>query len=482
MNAPAERAGGMSSPLRQMIGDEAGYLPVPIVTRRSSSRTSSRHDEAACVRELPDGACIVAGNAGDHPLVLQLLVETHHAAFADDFQTRLDEPNYRPTDRLLLRRDRDLLAHIHVANHFAWFAGQRVPIVTLEDFAALPEFSHAGYEGELLDSAETLAAGEGAVIAIALADAPEQFVRRQWSLVRGQGHTRANARSVLAHLDSLRAAQRRHRKPSLEIRTWRHFELDDIRHIYEQTAANLWGPQVRSEDAWQWAIGRKAQDQILIAVDIQDASPEDSASDLLRAGGKVVGYAIVRGACIVEMATLPDFAGARAQLLARACQDAMDRDHNDIALCTPSSDPAHELLALAGGSWISDEKAARRRWVLKVLSPEKWVERMFPTWHEHARLAGVERPLEIGFAVGDVRYRFTLTRRSSKLERVTGLVERHVECSRSAFDSLLVGNMAVQSAVAAGHLRLSHADLAGPLGSVFPPRLFWQSALETLRL
>jgi hypothetical protein len=42
--------------------------------------------------------------------------------------------------------------------------------------------------------------------------------------------------------------------------------------------------------------------------------------------------------------------------------------------------------------------------------------------------------------------------------------------------------MAVQSAVAAGHLRLSHADLAGPLGSVFPPRLFWQSALETLRL
>jgi hypothetical protein len=95
MNAPAERAGGMSSPLRQMIGDEAGYLPVPIVTRRSSSRTSSRHDEAACVRELPDGACIVAGNAGDHPLVLQLLVETHHAAFADDFQTRLDEPNYR---------------------------------------------------------------------------------------------------------------------------------------------------------------------------------------------------------------------------------------------------------------------------------------------------------------------------------------------------------------------------------------------------
>jgi hypothetical protein len=482
MNAPAERAGGMSSHLRQMIGDDAGFLPVPLVTPRSSSRTSPRHDEAACVRELPDGARIVAGNAGDHPLVLQLLVETHHAAFADDFQTRLDEPNYRPTDRLLLRRDRDLVAHVHVANHFAWFEGQRVPIVTLEDFAALPEFSHAGYEGELLDSAESLAAGEGAVIGIALADAPEQFVRRQWSLIRGQGHTRANARAVLAHLDSLRAAQRRQRKSSLEIRTWRHVELDDIRRVYDQTAPNLWGPLVRSEEAWQWTIGRKAQDQILIAVDIQNASPEDSAGDLLRAGGKVVGYAIVRGSCIVEMKSLPDFAGARSQLLARACQDAMDRDHNDIALVSPSSDPTHELLALAGGSWISDEKAARRRWVVKVLSPEKWVERMFPTWHEHARLAGVERPLEIGFAVGDVRYRFTLTRRSAKLERVTGLVERHVECSRSAFDSLLVGNLSVQSAVAAGHLRLSHPDLAGPLGSVFPARLFWQSALETLRL
>lgn len=482
MNAPAERAGDMSTSLRHMIGGEVAYLPVPIVSHRSSSRSSARHDQADCVRELPDGARVVAGAAGDHPLVLQMLVEANHAPFADDFQSRLDEPTYSPSDRLLVRRDRDILAHVHVVNHFAWFEGQRVPVVTLEDFAALPEFALAGYEGELLDSAETLAAGEGAVLAVALADAPEQFVRRQWSLIRGQGHTRASARAVLAHLDLLRAAQRRHRKPSLEIRTWRHFELDDIRRVYEQTAASQWGPLVRSEDAWQWMIGRKAQDQILIAVDIQNASPEDSAGDLLRAGGKVVGYAIERGSCVVEMATLPDFAGARAQFLARACQDAMDRDHNDIALCTPSSDPAHELLALAGGAWVSDEKAARRRWVLKVLSPEKWVERMFPTWHEHARMAGVERPLEIGFAVGDVRYRFTLTRRSSKLERVTGLCERHVECSRSAFDSLLVGNMAVQSAVAAGHLRLSHADLAAPLASVFPPRLFWQSALETLRL
>jgi hypothetical protein len=435
-----------------------------------------------CVRELSDGARIVAGNAGDHALVLQLLVETRHAPLGEDFQSRLDEPTYRPSDRLLVRRDRSLVAHVHVTSHVGWFERQRVPLVKFEDFAALPEFGHAGYDSDLLESAESIAASEGAVLAVAHTEAPEQFLRRGWSLLRGQGRTRANARSVLAHLDAQEASRKKRKKPPLEIRTWRHIELDAIREVYDATAADLWGPLIRSEDAWQWLIGRKAQDQILIAVDIRDASPEDSARDLLNAGGRVVGYAVVRGSLIIEILTLPGFEGAGTQMLARACQDAMDRDQQSISLNSPASDPLHELLVMAGGAWIGDAAAGNPRWLVKLLSPEKWVDRFYPAWHERARVAGVARPFEVGIRSDGENYLFTLTRRSSRFERTESLPQSWIECSRATMESLLVGNLSVPAAVTHDRIRLSRPELAAELAGVFAPRLFWQSALESMRL
>jgi predicted acetyltransferase len=474
MSAPAERSPGSANGRpRQLFGAGNGH---------SFGGHYPPSRDAACVRELADGASIVAGNAGDHALVLQLLVETRHAPLGEDFQSRLDEPSYQPSDRLLVRRDKSLVAHVHITSHVGWFERQRVPVVKFEDFAALPEFGHAGYDGELLESAEAIAASEGAVLAVAHAEAPEQFLRRGWSLLRGQGRTRANARSVLAHLDAQDASRKKRKKPPLEIRTWRHIELDAIREVYDATAADLWGPMIRSEEAWQWVIGRKAQDQILIAVDIHGASPEDSARDLLNAGGRVVGYAVVRGSLIIEMLSLPDFAGARTQLLARACQDAMDRDHQSISINTPASDPLHELLVMAGGAWLGDGAASNPRWLVKLLAPEKWVDRFYGAWHERARVAGVQRPFEIGIKADGENYRFTLTRRSSRFERVDALSESWIECSRATMESLLVGNLSVPTAATHDRIKLSRPELAAELSAVFAPRLFWQSALESMRL
>src|SRR6185436_21022615 len=100
------------------------------------------------------------------------------------------------------------------------------------------------------------------------------------------------------------------------------------------------------------------------------------------------------GSCLVEMMTLPEFAGARTQLLAGACRDAMVRDHHSISLYTPAADPLHELLVTAGGAWISDAVVPAPRWLIKLLAPEKWVERFYPSWHERARAANVPRPFE----------------------------------------------------------------------------------------
>jgi hypothetical protein len=185
---------------------------------------------------------------------------------------------------------------------------------------------------------------------------------------------------------------------------------------------------------------------------------------------------------MIEMMTLPDFAGARTQLLARACQEAMDRDHHSISLYTPAADPLHELLVTAGGAWRSDSSDGKPRWLAKLLSPEKWVDRLYPMWHERAKSAGVSRPFELGFNVGGEKYRFTLTRRSSRFEQVTEPLEARIECTRPTMESLLLGNLSIATAVDHGKLRVLHGDLAGELAAIFAPRIFWQSALELMRL
>jgi hypothetical protein len=306
-------------------------------------------------------------------------------------------------------------------------------------------------------------------------------------MLRGQGHTRASARAVLAHLDAQELARRR--RVGVQVRTWRHFELDHVRQVYDQTASDLWGPLYRSEASWQWLIGRKAQDQVLLAV--QRAKPTlanghagrtENGDAAEHTEEHVVGYAVVRGSCIIEMMTLPKFGAARVQLLARACREAMDRDHQWISLYTPAADPLHELLVTAGGAWIDGRNSTGPRWMLRLLAPEKWVERCYPLWRRRARLGGVTRPFEVGLSAGEAKFLFTLTRRSSRLERVDTLPPDYLEGERPALESLLVGNLAVNRAIARGDLRLSRPELGGPVTALFSPRLFWQSPLELMRL
>ncbi|MBL9164377.1 MAG: hypothetical protein JNL18_16735 [Planctomycetaceae bacterium] len=475
----------MSAPPNRNQGeadlDDVESPPALAFTRHAGNGRSlvARQDRAA-VRELPYGGRIVTGNAGDHPLVVQLLTQARQTAVADDFQSRLDEPGYRPSNRLLVQREKELLAHAHVASHIAWFDGQRMPVVKLEDFAALPEYRESAYDRDLLAVAEQIATAEGAVLGLVNADRHAWFERQGWSPLRGQGHTRANARTVLAYLDAQERARKR-RKGSLEVRTWRHFELDAVRSIYETTAAELWGPLFRSEECWQWLIGRKAQDQVLLAVESNGAASINGDSGLMLLGD-AAGYAVVRGSCIVEMMSLPKFPAARVHMLARACRDAIDRDHHSISLYTPASDPLHELMVTAGGAWISDRKENGPRLLMRLLSPERWVERCYTLWRQRAHDAGVPRPTEIGITTTDASYRFTLTRRSARLEPMGDRPADWVECDRPTFESLLAGNLAINEAVEQKALRLSTPELKATLTALFAPRLFWQSPLEFMRL
>jgi hypothetical protein len=196
----------------------------------------------------------------------------------------------------------------------------------------------------------------------------------------------------------------------------------------------------------------------------------------------VVGYAVVRDSCIVEMMTLPGYATVRSMLVARACRDAIDRYHHFVSLHTPATDPMHELLVTAGGSWHACGVQHGSPWMHKLLSPEKWVERLYPQLYHRAKEAGIPRPLEIGFAVDERRYRFLFTRRSVRLEHALPSTQTDVACDALTFQELLTSNLAWTTARERGLLRIEDSAKAAILAALFPPRLFWQSPFELLRL
>ncbi|MCG8450983.1 MAG: hypothetical protein MI725_15555 [Pirellulales bacterium] len=441
--------------------------------------------DPTCLSRLGADTKIVVGNAGDHPLALQLFVQAYQAPLAEDFQSRLDEPSYEPSDRLLLRRGEQLIGHVQVSKQIGWFQGQRCSLAQLQDFLTLPEYCASEFDAPLLALAESIATDEGSILALVRTDRPEWFASHGWSCCRGQGHTRANTRAILSHFDSPQQSQRRNTS-ALEVRTWRHFELESIQRVYGQLSTNMWGALHRSEECWQWLVGRKAHDQILIAVKKRPRklkrSSDDPEENNMAVAPDVVGYAIIRDSCIVEMLTLPGFSVARPLLVARACRDAIDRDHHFVSLHTPAADPMHELSVTAGGSWISDGAITTGNWMLKLLSPSRWVERFYPVLHERAREAGIARPLEIDFSVADLCYRLTLTRRSSRLEQIAEAVQPHLRCDWLTFQDLLTSNLTFPEAIAQGRLRAQHDSALRTLAALFPPKLFWQSPFPLLQL
>lgn len=451
--------------------------PLRVATATNGHKVAKAASRPAnpCLCDLGLGTRIVVGNAGDHSRVLAFLTQHYQVPLAEDFQSRLDDPSYEPTDRMLLVRGSDLIGHLQLSRQSAWFERERIPMAAIRDCAILPEMHPAELMAPLLATAESTALAEGAILAVARPDQPELFAANGWSTCRAQGHTQANTRALLAHITA-QLATRKHRHSQIEVRTWWHFELEGIQPVYDQVATAMWGTLHRSDDAWRWLVGRKAHDQVLIAV--RHKAEETGESDKLHA----VGYAVVRDSCIVEMMTLPGYASVRLMLIARACRDAIDRDHHFVSLHTPATDPMHELLVTAGGSWHACAAQHGSPWMHKLLSPEKWVERLYPQLYHRAKEAGIPRPLEIGFAVDERCYRFLFTRRSVRLEHALPSTPTEVACDALTFQELLTSNLAWTTARERGLLRVEDSSKATILAALFPPRLFWQSPFELLRL
>lgn len=433
---------------------------------------------------------IVVGNVGDHVLVVELLRAAGHAHSAEDFASWLDEPSYEPADRLVVRREGRIAGHVQVLFRTAWFGGVKLPVAGLIDLAVLPELQLAGWESRLLAAAEQLMRDEGAIVSVVRTDRPDALAHAGWAAARSQGFTQANTRDILSHLTT-QAAIRRPGKAPFHVRLWRHFELEALMPVYRAAAHGRWGALARSEPYWHWLMTRKAHDRVIVAIEGPDPAHDLEESDAPREESgpipdkahsmpRIVAYAVVQGSGVIELCCRPEYEVALPHVLARACQDAIEQDHHTITLHTAVDDPMHEVLVTAGGTWSSNAKTANGSLMAKLLDPVRWIEQMYPLLHCRAKKSGVQRPCEFGMAVDDCRYRFRLTRRSSRLEPCSTAAE-DVRCDELTLGSLLVGNASAACLLESGRLIVHQEDVARHLTALFPGQLFWQSPLDVLR-
>lgn len=394
---------------------------------------------------------------GDHVAIFHLLRSPHvgHSQVGnaaggisrDEFQAALDDPFYEPTNRLLIRDAERVAAHVQILKRTMWAQQGRWPIGRLEHLAVLPEYADRGFDRQLVAAAESQMAEDGAFLGVVRTTTPAVFLSQGWTSVRGGGVSRANVRRLLSSLQPIVAESSSEGtwfdadgssagESRLNIRLWKHFELAALQRLYRAPARLCVGAVERSEAYWHWLISRRAFDQIYVALDGPDLL------ELEERAAKIVGYAVLQGDEILELATAATHPTAATELLARIGFDALERDGDTLALHAPTDDPLHRLFAVAGGAFREETLSARAPHApttfVKILQPTRAITALADVLHARATAAELTRPCELRLQVDATHYTLVLSRRSVKVTtRKSG--PPMVKLSPAALTRLLLG-------------------------------------------
>ncbi len=422
------------------------------------------------------GFKIVEGRVGDHHDVQQLLTTLFHGPSMGDFQAQIDDPFYEPNDRMLVKRDKQVVGHVHLAKREIHFGPFQFAVAHATDLGVLPEYRGQQCATQLLAAAECRMGEDGAVMGVIRTGIPEFFKRRGWSVCMRHSFSVAGARDILSRLGESAPVDSDPLQPviaPLNIRLWRHVEQAALMRIYADNTHNVFGPVARNDSYWRWLINRRAYDRIYIAIDGPD---KIELNDTLT---PIVGYAVVKDERIVELMTSGDCPRVAEQLLARTCRDAIEHDTHHVRLDAAPNDPLHRAFKAAGGRQHYHESEAGEVWMVKVFDPIALFGTISSEVHRRAKAAGMTIPTELGVLLDGKKYTLSTRQRTTRLE--PGKLGRsYLECSRGEFTQLMLGHLNVEGSIEAGRLQAS-TRVAGETAAILFPQLpLWQPPFDSL--
>lgn len=453
------------------------------------------------------GLRLVTARTGDHPKIHQLLLSVFHGPSPAEFHAQLEEPGYEAADRLVVKDDDDIAAHLRLARQTIQLGAVTAPVVRFMDLATAPEYRSRGLASALLTAGERAARERGALLALTRTRVPQLFAQLGWSMCGQHTFSTAAPRAILAELSAQNGTGEgeapatvlfQPRSEQITVRPLRRIELDAVARIYAQNLAGRFGWPVRSEAYWEWLLARQSCDRIFVAA--QGGEPESIAALL----ASIVGYAFVRQSRIVELVTTPDRDSAvqdrvARQLVARVCGDACEHTDWHLRCDVEGEHPLHELLRQAGGNRTACRELQGEVFMARLLDPLAALRQLLGEFSSRAQAADLALPAELGLELratsarteakagakagsksGVVeRYRLQLGKRGVTVE--TGGPSRHTAVLREAdLAPLLLGETSSTALAAAGRLRFTTAAARTLAASLFPATGWWRPSLDDL--
>lgn len=415
---------------------------------------------------------LVVANSGDHAAIFQFLTAVFQAPSHDDFTASLDDPFYEPSDRLLVKLGHRILSHLLLNRRTLQFQSQRMPVSVVSWLATLPECRGYGYAQRLLRLAEQLMVEDGSALGMLRTKIPYFFRPAGWAVCGRHCHSQASARNLLAQLGT-QISERR--APALRIRPWRQVELPALMRLYRENTDRSVGTLERTEAYWRWLISCKAFEQIFVAIEGRDKSSINTA------GANIVGYAVTKEDRVLELMTARRHPTAAAQLLARTCSEAIERDYHHIVMHGPPDHPLHRTFFHAEGHRLHHEAHQGEVFMVKLLNPIQFLKDICCELHRRADAARLSRPCELGFLIEGEKYRIVLTRRNVKVEQER-IGRSYLSCNHAEFARMVLGHLDLEKAVRQGRLE-SSTRVALETGCILFPRLpLWRSPFDDLMI
>lgn len=419
--------------------------------------------------ETADRPRLTPAGTGDHQAIYQFLLAAFQSPPHDIYMSSLDDPLYEPTDRLLIKRRDQVLAHARIVRRVSQWGSLAIPVAEVVGVSVLPEFRGQGFGRQLLQALDRALAEDGAEVATLRTGIPQFFGRAGWSVCGRHSWSRADARELAAQFLPHGEGQQATR---YIIRPWRQVELPALVRLYSEQIVRGAGAWQRTEAAWRWLLGRKSFSQLLIAIDGPDKLELDEAN------APIVGYLVLRDDQILELVVSPDHPQAARELIARACGEGMERYHHyAMTLHAPADHPAHDWFVQAGGVRHNREADQNRVGMARVLDPARFLRVIAPVLHERAETASLERPLELGLAVGRDKFRLIVSRRSVKLGPPQ-LGRSYLSLGRGDFTRLLLGHLDIDQAIDSGKVVASTRIAREAARALFPQLPLWRSPFD----
>ena len=423
----------------------------------------------------------VTAKAGDHPAIHRFLTSIFHGPSSAEFHAQQEEPFCEPTDRILIRSQDRILSHVRMTRREMHFGDAVLPIAGVHDLATQPEFRRQGLASRLVEEVEHRMMHDGGIVSFVRTIEPRLFSKRGWAVCGRHGYGEASARDILSCLSARRAGVPdrpattfdQPKPQPINIRLWRHVEQAALMRLYKAQVAGQFGPIVRTDSYWRWLISRRGYDRIYIAIEGPDKFELDDTLD------PIIGYAVVKDSCIVELVAAPERQDAISPLLERACGDSIERDYHRVRIMAPPNHSLYELAEQAGGKYHYHEAEQGELFMAKVLDWPTLFQHVGKQLQRRAKAARLDLPTELGFQIGDERYRFAMTKRSHRL--LDGKAGRsYLICGRKELTQIVLGHISAAEAIASGKVEVSTRVAADIASALFPALPLWRPPLDEL--